>query len=169
MALQLFKIADVTVASPQANIEFASIPQGYTDLMLVISTRDAKTTGVWSDMRMRFNSDTSSSYPMRLLFGDGASVSSLNQTDTGIIWVWANSNNSTANTFSNAQVYIPNYTGSNNKSISIDAVVENNGTTGLNAFTAGLWSNSAAISNITIIAGTTNFLTNSTATLYGVL
>ena len=169
MATTYEAIATVTVGSGgAANIEFTSIPGTYTDLKLVLSTRDSKSTAVWSDMRVRFNSDSSSSYPMRLLYGDGASVASLNQTDTGIIWVWANSNNSTANTFSNAEMYIPNYTSSSNKSVSIDAVVENNAATGLNALTAAQWSNSAAITSILVAPGTANFLQHSTATLYGI-
>ena len=51
MALQLFKIAEVTVASPQANIEFTSIPSGYTDLVLFYSIRSA---GSYDNISIRF-------------------------------------------------------------------------------------------------------------------
>jgi hypothetical protein len=169
MALTYIAIATVTVgAGGASSIDFSSIPATYTDLKLVLSTRDSKTSATWSDMRMRFNSDSSSSYPMLLLYGDGTAPASANQTDTGIIWVWANSNNSTASTFSNAEVYIPNYTSSSNKSVSINATVENNATVALNAFTAARWTNSSAITSISITPGTANFLQHSSATLYGI-
>jgi len=73
----------------------------------------------------------------------------------------------TASTFGNGQVYIPNYAGSNNKSTSADTVSEDNATLAYSALTAGLWSNTAAITSITI-AAVTNFAQYSTAYLYGI-
>ena len=76
---------------------------------------------------------------------------------------------STANTFANGEFYIPNYAGSTNKSVSADGVTENNATAARATLTAGLWSNTAAINQITLlpIAGGT-FAQYSTATLYGI-
>jgi hypothetical protein len=73
----------------------------------------------------------------------------------------------TASTFSNIEIYIPNYAGSTNKSFSIDAVGENNATAAYAGLVAGLWSTSSAITAISI-ASTTLFAEFSTATLYGI-
>ena len=171
MALQLFKIAEVTVASPQANIEFTSIPSGYTDLKLVVSSRASGT----NDLLVRFNSDTGSNYPNRVLYGGGGtgSLGSFGNTYSGIyILSISNGGAFTANTFASAELYIPNYTGSNYKSASGDSAQENNSSTAGQTYcylTAGLWNNTAAITNITVHPGSNTFLTNSTATLYGIL
>ena len=65
-------------------------------------------------------------------------------------------------------IYIPNYSGSTNKSVSIDAVAENNGTSGFCSFTAGLWSASDAITQITLIANGGNMVQHSSVSLYGI-
>lgn len=163
MALQLFKIADVTVATPQASIDFTSIPSGYTDLMVVLSGRTTTTTDY---CEVRFNG-LSTNLSGRYLQGNGSAVSSA--TFQPFIYMACTSN--TANGFSNSSVYIPNYTSSNNKSLSIDSVYENNATTAFCNLQAGLWSSTAAITQVSLVCtvGSTTFAANSTATLYGVL
>ena len=64
-------------------------------------------------------------------------------------------------------MYIPNYTGSTNKSISVDSVTENNATNNLMNIQAGLWSNTAAITSILFTSDTAGgFLAGSTISLY---
>ena len=74
----------------------------------------------------------------------------------------------TANTFANVSIYIPNYTSANYKSVSIDAVTENNATTAYAFLSAGLWSNTAAITSATITNSSGNYVQYSTAYLYGI-
>jgi len=169
MATTYEAIATVEVgAGGAANIEFTSIPQTYTDLSLFISTRQPGGAPSWSDLRMKFNSSTTN-YTDILLYGTGSSAASLSESDTGIIIRSVNSGVATANTFGNILIYIPNYTSSNNKSVSIDQVTENNATQALTGLTAGLWSNSAAITSIAFTPTTAgNFVQYSTATLYGI-
>lgn len=175
MALQLFKIAETTVATPQANIEFTSIPQGYTDLMLLISGRGSNNNGQ-QNLVIRFN-DSTSSYSGRRLGGNGSSAYSdtVSGTSAGsgtaILCGTLPDTSATSNTFGNQLIYIPNYTSSNNKTISVDAVSENNSTFAEQILVSGLWSNTSAITKITLLMyqTTTNYLTNSTATLYGIL
>jgi len=108
---------------------------------------------------------------MRRLTGTGAAASSGSGTgDTSLFLDNPSSNSATASTFGNGEYYIPNYTSSNYKSVSADAVSENNNTTAYARLTAGLWSNTAAITSIRLTPDTgTAWVTNSTATLYGVL
>jgi len=171
MALQLYKIATVEVGSAGAStIDFTSIPQGYTDLKLVLSGR-GNLVQVYSDLSVRVNSNTSG-YSSRSIYGDGAAAASAsNITGTDRIYCGTTTGaNATANTFNSTEIYIPNYAGSTNKSISIDTVAENNATTAYSTLTAGLWSNTAAITAVNLLINSTyTFQQYSTATLYGIL
>lgn len=169
MALQLFKIASTTVESPQATVTFSSIPQGYTDLKLVMSAR-GDAGAISRSIYATFNG-SSTSYSDRYLQGDGSTASS-GTNSGGTTKVYAGectASTATSNTFGNQELYIPNYAGSNNKSTSADAVAETNATTQYMSLVAGLWSNTAAITSITLVPGTGLFVANSTFTLYGVL
>ena len=166
MALQLFKIADVAVSSAVATVDFTSIPQGYTDLMLKISGRINSSNAGWYDANITFNG-VGTSYSGRWLYGNGTTTQSSTESS---ITVRCPSTAATANTFSNVEVYIPNYTSANYKSVTMDICTENNATLSLNMILAGLWSNTAAISSLTLTPITsTTWATNSTFSLYGVL
>jgi hypothetical protein len=66
------------------------------------------------------------------------------------------------------EVYIPNYAGSAYKSISIDAVDENNASSAYSVLTAGLWSNTAAITSLRLTDNNGGYLQYTTAYLYGI-
>ncbi len=149
----------VTVGSGGASsIDFTSISSAYTDLVLKMCV--AKTTG--DNVVLSLNG-SSSNFSYRLLEGDGSSAASYNNT-TGRLG-FASSNTTT---FSSGDLYIPNYASSTNKSYSVDFVSENNATTAYADLTAGLWSNTAAITQVTISAQSGLFVQYSTATLYGI-
>ena len=108
-------IQKITVGSGGASsVTFSSIPNTFTDLKLVGSVRNSG--GVdYVDLQLNGNS---SSYSSRWILGNGSSASSASRTDTynssmQDISSW------TGNTFSNFEMYIPNYASSNNKSYSI--------------------------------------------------
>lgn len=165
-------IASSTVgAGGASSIDFTSIPSTYTDLVLKVSVRNSYSGGGAANNLLRFNG-SSSGYSDRYITGNGAAASSAGNTGgTTYIYIGAIENNSwTSNTFGNLEIYIPNYASSNNKSMSWDSVTENNATTAYAQFGAGLWSNSAAINQITFYpeSGTGNYVQYSTAYLYGV-
>ena len=145
-----------------ASLSFTSIPATFTDLVLVMSLRSTSTNNYGSVL---FNS-SSTGYTRKILYGDGSSVFSTGPT--GYESLTINPSNATGSTFANYQMYIPNYAGSNNKSFSVDAVTENNGTTAQAIFHAGVWANSAAITSLTITSGVGNIEQYSTAYLYGI-
>jgi hypothetical protein len=170
MANTYVAIATVTVGSGGAsNIEFTSIPATYTDLTLMVSLR-SDNAAVFDNLKLTFNSNTSN-YQYRSVGGNGSSANSDNFTSDpadkiiGIIC----GTNATSSTFGNLSIYVPNYTGSTNKSVSIDSVQETNGTLAYMRLATNLWSNTSAITSIKLepYAGT-NFLQYSTATLYGI-
>jgi hypothetical protein len=166
MANTFVALATVTVGSGgAAEIEFASIAGSYTDLMLVASLRTNRTTSTGSYVKFTLNSSTSN-FTTRLLLGNGSTATS--DTLARVAGV-ENNAGSTANTFSNFSVYIPNYAGSSNKSYSVDGVVENNATEAFTLLSAGLWSDVSAITNIKLIPEPSgSYVQYSSATLYGI-
>lgn len=169
MAITYTAIATTTVgAGGAATIDFTSIPGTYTDLVVKLSVRGDNNVTT-QQMYMTFNNSTTG-YSARQVYGDGASATSATLSNSGaaISIVNTNTSVSTANTFSSTDVYIPNYAGSGNKSASADSVTENNGTTALAGLTAGLWSNTAAITSVKFAPQSGNFVQYSTATLYGI-
>ena len=168
MATTFTKIASVSVGVlGAANIDFTSIPSTYTDLVIKLSGRsNAGGGGDW--VGMKFNS-SSTSYSSRWLEGTGSSAGSFTgATNRGWLGVM-NGAGSTSSTFSSLDIYIPNYAGSNNKSYSADAAQEKNATAATLELGAGLWSDTSAITSISIIPDNSNsFVQYSTATLYGI-
>ena len=166
MATTYTLIASSTVGSGgAANIEFTSIPATYTDLLLSLSIRTNRAGAVGSYFYLSFNGSTSN-FSARFLGGDGSSASSGTQARLGGIEANASA---TSSTFANNQIYIPNYTSSNYKSYSTDGVVENNATEGFDYLIAGLWSDTSAITSITITPETSgSYVQYSTAYLYGI-
>jgi hypothetical protein len=156
-------ISTVTVGSGgAASILFSSIVGTATDLLLVINARSNRSL-TEDGCLISFNGSTSS-FSGRALRGSGSATASFTTTRSiGDI----NAATSTSNTFSSQSVYIPNYAGSTNKSFSVDSVSEANATQAWQYLTAGLWSNTAAITSITLTPEVgTAFVENSTASLY---
>jgi hypothetical protein len=163
-------IASATVgAGGTANITFSSIPQTFTDLLVRLSLRS---TGDVVNTSIRFNGSTSG-YTMTYLTGVGNGNSSGRTSgETYFLTYGINPSSSTSNTFANTELYIPNYTGSVNKVMSMNALTENNATTAYISAVAHLWFNTAAITSVGISAypwgGLNNLAQYSTATLYGI-
>lgn len=162
-------IAHQELTSSQASITFSSIPATFTDLVLVTSMRTNR-SGFEDSIRISFNSSGGTAYSIRRLYGNGSSVASNANTSQAFIEPYSvNGNTSVANTFASMQVYIPNYRVSAAKSVSIDLVSEDNGTSALQSINAALWNDNAAITSIAMVPNTgTSFLTGSSATLYGI-
>ena len=161
------------------SIVFASIPQTFTDLKVVVSVRSSFTganTGNYDPLGLQFNS-SNSGYTLKEIYGNGSATASaslttmtsftsatvLRLTDGGI-----NNSSSTASVFSSVDLYIPNYTSANYKSFSMDFVEEQNQTANFGGLAAGLWSNTAAITSVSLFLKDGNFVQYSSASLYGI-
>lgn len=170
MATTFTKIADYTVGSGGAtSIDFTVIPSTYTDLVLKTSIRYSGS--IWNNLDLKLNNVTTN-MSARFLEGAGSGTPSSFSASTGSndpnFIGYAPGTNVTANTFTNTEIYFPNYAGSNPKSYSVDAVSENNATTAYMHLAAVLWNSTAAINQITIVPPSGTFVQYSTATLYGV-
>lgn len=160
-------IATVTVGSGgAASIEFTSIPATYTDLVLKISAKGS-TANTFENYILEVNG-AQTNLSGRHLYGTGSAAGS-GTYSSGDGSIFSVPSNVTANTFGSAEIYIPNYAGSNNKSMSIDNVSENNATAGQQNLQAELWSNTAAITSLKLtMSSSGNYVQYSTATLYGI-
>jgi hypothetical protein len=162
-------IQTITVGSGgSASISFTSIPQTYTDLKIVLSGRLDYSGGIYGKLKINFNS-VSTGYTTKTIYGDGSGISTQTSSNTDMSISLA-TDALTASVFGNMEIYIPNYTSSNNKVFSIDAVAETNGTYTPMDFSRSTWANSAAITSIVLSAGSNggNFKQYSTASLYGI-
>lgn len=165
-------VSTVTVgAGGAASIEFTSIAGSFTDLMAVCSLRSNR-SAVVDDIRFRINSDsTSGRYSFRFLYGSGSATGSgASGTETSGYMGSGVGNTVTASTNGNAQLYIPNYAGSTQKSYSSDSVTENNATNAEQIITAGLYNQTTAITSLSFFpANGTLWNQYSTISLYGIL
>jgi len=166
-------IASNTVGSGGASsVTFSSIPQTYTDLVVKCSTRSNRAGQPVDLAAITFNG-SSAGYSIKNIYGDyTVAYSSSSSSVTNILpQGFSPAAGATSNTFSNNEIYIPNYTSSNYKSTSIDVVQENNSgaaNAGYTTLSAGLWSNTASITSITIASYFDIFSQYSTFTLYGI-
>lgn len=149
-----------------ASITFTSIPSTFTDLVLKISGATNRTD--FDSFKVRFNG-SSSSYSGKVLYGGGSgSGASFAGQTTYLSFIAANGSNYSS-TFSSTDIYIPNYLSSNNKSTSTDSVTEANATGAEMGLSAGLWSNTSAITSISVEPNVGSLiLQHSTFYLYGV-
>ena len=164
MAFTYSKLAESTVGSGgSSTITFSNIPQNYTDLVLKTSLR-LSAAADWCGLTINGNT---ANFSGRELTGNGTSATSYTRTTYQFI-VIANQSGYTASTFSNSELYFPNYAGSTNKSFSADQVQETNATAANSMLDAFLWSNTTAINQLTITPSAGTFVQYSTAYLYGV-
>jgi len=180
MANTYVHISSTTVTSG-TTVSLTSIPQTYTDLLLLVSARSDYTGGGAVSMAMSFNSNASSYTSKSIQYYGPSSVVSNNDTTAtynGITGAQARamatgvSPVTTVSTFGSSSIYIPNYTSSNYKSYSVDTVTEANSAASNSPhgilFAAGLWSNTAAITSIDFGIEVGDFVSPSTFYLYGI-
>lgn len=156
------KIAAVNVGSGgQATIDLTVIPSTYTDIQLVVSARGTSTGDIFF---LSFNG-SAASFSSKYLYWQNTTVNSGNLAQYG---GRITTTNDTANIFASTSIYIPNYAGSTYKSYSSDSVSENDAANAAGSIIAGLWSNTAAINQITLTPQSGSFAQYTTATLYGI-
>jgi hypothetical protein len=174
MSTNMELIEAKTLTSAAGSITFSAIPQTYTDLKILVSARDDRSGQPNTDLSLRvgYNGtiNTGSIYSNRQLYGNGSTAGSQSSSTDYAYLGMSNGPTSTANTFGNTEIYIPNYTSANNKSVSTDGVSENNATTAYAVLNANLISTSNPITDIQISAvyGSGNFESGSTFYLYGI-
>ena len=172
MANTFVAISTVTVGSGgSASINFNSIPATYTDLCVKFSTRE-NSANVSDNVRMTFNGSTTS-FALQRIYGLGSGGLGAQYITTSPdfdVNGYGTGNSATASTFGSGETYIPNYAGAEYKLMSNTSASETDGTAASMHILAGSWSDTAAITSISLkpYDVTKVFMEHSTATLYGI-
>ena len=154
-------IATYTLSSNTSNINFASIPNTYTDLILVSSI---KVTVAAQGAKFRFNGDTGSNYDGNVISGTGSVVGNdpLSTTVYGHLAFYGPPDDTN---FSTNILQIMQYKNTNMFKTTFGR--SNRGYVGVSAIST-TWKNTAAITSIDIFPDTNQWATGSTFILYGI-
>lgn len=148
-------IATTTLGSAAASYTFSSIPQTYTDLVLIINPNSSV-----DNMNYRFNSDTGTNYSSTYLFGSGSSTLASRNTNATVL------NGTISGGWEILQSSIFNYSNATTYKTAINRQSDASNYVGTNV---GVWRSSAAITSITILAGGPgNIPSGAVLTLYGI-
>lgn len=157
------KIQSVTVGSGGvSNVEFTSIPQTYTDLIVKVSGRDGDNN---FQMNMIFNNSSSATNTYAQATGTGANAGS--QSDMRFV---VNASSTDADTFGVMECYIADYTSSiNPKPSGTLSASEGNTVTAYMRTGSNTWPSASAVTSIkfqNMVSG--NIPQYSTFYLYGI-
>jgi hypothetical protein len=153
-------IASVTFTTATATYSFSTIPNTYTDLILIGSI---VVDGNAGGLGIRFNNDTGTNYSTTLLFGNGSTAGSNRYSNSTMIYAY----DSTAlNQTASAIVHFQNYANTTTYKTTLNRW--NSSTTGDRVHAnAGLWRSTAAISTINLLSNN-SWATGTIFTLYGI-
>ena len=158
-------IATTTLTGTATTIDFTSIPNTYTDLVLIISAA----TNSGDNIFYRFNSNTSAIYSTTFLYGTGSSALSTRRTSqtTGRFTVYGFPSTTAGEQMTICNIF--NY--ANTTTYKTVLSRSGRGNSGLEA-EAGLFASTSAISSISLapdgFSGSFSFTAGTTATLYGI-
>lgn len=153
------------LTSNQANINFSTIDNTYTDLFLYVSARSTESDN-GSSLRVYYNGDTGNTLSLegRQIGGSGADYQ-VSYAQVGYVAA----SQSAANIWGVATIYIPNYTSNKRKSSNAEVVMPSSNTSEqYSVFNAKRWSVTNAINQITIAPGLGVWIAHSTFYLYGI-
>jgi hypothetical protein len=163
-------IANLTLSSSQAYVQFSSIPQGFAHLYLEYKVSSSNTTGNVAVL-VNFNNDTTgSNYSYWTVQGFGSAGNSAYGTADSSFFGLCTTSTSAANAYAANTAHIPLYSATNKyKSSYVDATsVNNSNETKFYEKTYNLWKSTSAINTIKLTCAVGNFMSGSTFTLYGV-
>lgn len=163
MPLTYEAIANVTLGAANSTIQISSIPQTYTDLVIIYSVRGSATN---VNTYFRFNSNsTGANYGQQLMYSSGATNTGY-RFGSGNEFVINYQNSLNSLLFNHGRIDIFNYTGtSNRKSILYTFNRDGN----FLERGGGTWNQTSAISTVSLHASVNSFAANSTMALYGIL
>lgn len=161
-------IYSLTLSSAGYIIGFGNIPQIYTDLQLIISTRSNATIST-RPIGAYFNAV---GYPANTswttMVGSGTAASSARNSGY-MNWGAVNDTTQTANVFSSHEIYIPDYTSSKHKQYRVHSVSEVNASATVQTYTvSGLWRYNSPVMSMQMDLGGDLFQAGTTFDLYGI-
>jgi hypothetical protein len=165
MATTYIPLATQTLATASASVTFSSIPQTYTDLV-VVANLGKSLTG--SAVEFRFNSDSGSNYSITELYGNGTSAASARVSSSAygqVAYDVVPGSDITSNFVFNVMNYANTAVNKTTLSRNDSMATTYSGAAAI----VGLWRSTAAINSITFTSsGGATFTTGSTFNLYGI-
>lgn len=161
-------LASVTVGSGGvASVSFTGIPSTYKHLQLRAIARTTRTGSSVDTLFAKINNDTANYYTHGLI-GNGSAASAYSDNGNPNYFSLATAASATSNAFSGAIWELLDYSNTTkNKTIRVLHGYEDN-STGSMRLTSSLWSNTAAVSSVTIYSSSGNLAEYSSFALYGV-
>ena len=172
MSTTMKLIAKQTLGSATATVTFSDIPGTATDLLIVVSARSTRSSTV-GNSNFYFNG-SAANLSVRYLISYEVNFQNGTSLIDSALPHFTPAANATASTFSNTEIYIPNYAGSTNKSVSITNSWSGNSSADYNytnMIAAGLWSSTNAITSVSFsnrALDSGNYATNSSFFLYAI-
>jgi len=148
-------IASQTLSSAAASVTFSSIPQGYTDLVLVVSA-----VAGGGSLRVELNADSGANYSRTFLVGDGSSATSGRSSSASLFYFTAGTTNPSATI-----AHFMNYSNTTTFKTIISRGNDANSATVANV---NLWRSTSAINLIKLTAESGNISSGATFSLYGI-
>ena len=153
----------------QGTISFTNIPQNYTDLCVKVSVRSTYASTYYDNMLLTFNGSSSGySFVRGIGIGNSTSADGPFYSQSSIYVGEVPAATATTNTFSNNEIYFPNYSGNTEKYVGIEKTLENTSSVYILGLVSGLWASTSPINSINFSLASGSFAQFSEVTLYGV-
>ena len=153
-------IATTTLGSATTSYTFTSVPQTYTDLILVFNGQ------IQVNTFFRFNGDSGTNYSQNSMWGDGTTAASHRESNISQTYIGDYIGNPLNNAGSMLIMQIQNYS---NTTTYKTTLYRASNVSKLSEAGVSLWRNTAAITSVTVSSDSTNgMLAGSTLTLYGI-
>lgn len=160
-------IATATASGSSATITFSSIPSTYRHLQIRIAGGITFGSNAYDALAIQFNSDTTASnYNQHYAAGSGTTAYAGTYSSVRNAAVWMIQSNT--GILSPGVIDIADYsTTTNRKTLRSLSGIEFN-TGGQIFFNSTLWMNTAAITSISLVSSSGNFISGSSFALYGI-
>lgn len=172
--MSMTHIQRITATGSQSVLDFQNIPQGYTDLVLLVSARHPTTTSN-AEHYITINGLAGNGTLTDTLFLRGnalGSAISYSVNNSGALFqVNFQNSASAANTFSSFSMYMQNYSNNAiNKTFSIDSIQETNSTETFQILASGVIRQTSPITSLQYNVGGAggNWVAGTMASLYGI-
>ena len=161
MAATYTPIASITLGTTSSSVTFSSIPQTYTDLIMVVNGTSG--AGINTQTQVGNNSvDTGANYSETLMTGNGSAASSSRDTSIAYAILF--------NTYPDIGNHILHFMNYANTTTYKTMLGRSDTSTTIASFWVSTWRSTAAINIIKITAGNSStFTSGTTFNLYGIL
>lgn len=156
-------ISTTLLSSTSSSITFSSIPQTYTDLVLIM---DIIGDNAYYP-QIRLNGDTGTNYSQTYFRGQSGSMTSNRASNQSWLYVTGSALYGISNYQLGSIVFFNNYSSTTQYKTALGRDNSSQGTPAID-YICSTWRNNAAITTINIVPGNGNFSVGSTFTLYGI-